>query len=316
MTSEAGAARRTPAVDPVLWDAVHDLERPDLDDVAGARRLMGSDGLPVASSEQRFGGTVRVHDTVAAGSRGPVRLRVHRPATGEPTSVVLLLHGGAFVGGDALTEHARSLRYVAETGCAVVSPEYGLAPELPYPAALDDCASALAWAAEELGTDVPVVVGGVSAGAALAAGLGLRVRDLGGPVIAALLLLFPVLDDRLATTSMRRYTDTPVWDAGNSALMWRDYLGGGPADAYAAPARAGSLDGLPPTYLAIAEVDPLRDEALDFARRLLDDEVTVDVRLWASTVHVFDQLVPDAPVSERSIADQVAFLRRIAGHQH
>lgn len=292
------------------------MQRVDLDNLLEARQLMGSEGLDVGSAEERYGPRVVVEDHQIDTGSGEIDARVYRPAeVGQERVAVLLLHGGAFVGGDLATEHARSLRFAAEAGCVVISPAYRLAPEHSYPHGLLDCYAVLEWIAGHADalhiSTQKLVVAGVSAGGALAAALSLMVRDRGGPSIRAQMLLYPVLDDRMATVSMLRFIDTPVWDAANSQKMWRLYLGNSNPDAYAAPARAESLRGLPPTYLLIAEIDPLRDEALEFGARLLSADVPVDIRLWAGGYHVFDQLLPDAKLSALSLADQISFIRRL-----
>lgn len=319
-----GRSSPTPALsgaaDAELNRAVGSMQRPDLDDLTTARILMGSEGLVTARAEEAFGERVSIeHRMVRSQGDRMIHVRIYRPVDAAgPCAGVLLLHGGAFVGGDLATEHARSLRYAAEGGVVVVSPEYSLAPELSYPDGLNDCVAVLAWMSDtgqSLGIDAErLAVAGVSAGGALAAGVALLARDRGGPHIRAQMLLYPVLDDRLQTDSMQRFVDTPVWDAENSHKMWRLYLGDTPPDGYAAPGRASDLRGLPRAYLLVAEIDPLRDEALEYGSRLLAAGVPVDIRLWAGCYHVFDQLVPDAAISDTSLRDQVTFIRRHLGH--
>ncbi|ROS28679.1 acetyl esterase/lipase [Rathayibacter sp. PhB127] len=300
-------------MDAELAAATELMLRPDLNDVEGTRRLMGSSTMQPSSAEMVFGGSVAIESRSVRLDGHDIGLRLYRPSA-SVGSALLFLHGGAFVAGDTLSENARCLRYAGDAGCLVVSVDYRLAPEHAYPHGLRDCRAVLRWMIEraaELGIDpARIAVAGVSAGGALAAGVSMLALDEGERVPRAQLLLFPVLDDRLHSTSMREFDATPVWDNRNAAVMWRLYLAGAPADEYAAPARRESLLGLPETYLLAAELDPLRDEALRFGARLLEDRVPVDLRLWAGTYHVFDQLVPDAAVSQASLEDQVRFLRR------
>ena len=247
----------------------------------------------------------------------PVRVYVHDlvgPREARPAVVVL--HGGGFIAGDLDTEDARCVRFATEGDCVVVAVDYRLAPEDPFPAAVDDCDSVVRWlvtAADELGVDAERIgVAGVSAGGALAAAVALRSRDRGDPRIAFQLLVNPVLDDRMATASIA-FVGTPLLDGPAVEALWRYYLGD-PHDTattspYAAPARATDLSGLPPTYLLTAELDPLRDEGLEFAARLLGAGVSVELRNVAGAFHGFDTL-PTA-VSRRAIDEQVAWLGRV-----
>lgn len=300
--------------DPELAAAIADSERPDLaGDLAEARRIMGSRDLPIAEAEAAYGSRVNVSEHAVVLEDRSFAVRVYSPVVRDVLApALLLLHGGAFVGGDRGAEHARSLKYAAEAGCVVVSPEYRLAPEHDYPAALNDVLATLEWmhSPELLIDSGRVGIGGVSAGGALAAGAALKLRDQGRQQLHALLLLCPVLDDRLQTRSMAELTEAPIWDPANSREMWALYLRGGRADEYAAPARASRLHGLPPSYVSAADGDPLRDEALSFAGRLIEDGVPVDLRLWSGTFHVFDQLAPHARLAQHALADQLQFLRR------
>ena len=144
----------------------------------------------------------------------------------------------------------------------MVSVEYRLAPEHPFPAGLRDCFAVLTYLAKnaaELGIDPRHIgVAGNSAGGGLAAATALMARDQGGPELCMQYLSIPELDDRLETPSMRAYTDTPVANRANVILTWQHYLAGQQATAYAAPARAAGLTGLPPSYVAVCEFDPLR----------------------------------------------------------
>jgi acetyl esterase/lipase len=220
----------------------------------------------------------------------PRQRRVSRPA-------LLFIHGGSFVTGGLHSEDDRCEAYAAGVGCAVFAVDYRLAPEHPFPAALDDCWLALTWIAEhaaDLGVDPRrLAVGGLSAGGALAAGVAQRVRDAGGPPLALQLLLFPVLDAAVDNTSNRLFTDTPVLDRRTVEVMWSLYLGpqwrrGGNPPRYASPAHAADLRDLPAAHICAAEFDPLRDEAVTYAQRLLEQDVSVNLRLYARTFHSFD----------------------------
>lgn len=245
-----------------------------------------------------------------------VTVRVYRPrGVTSPVPAVLKIHGGGFVTGSVETEHGMDVELCRELGVVVVSVEYRLAPEHPFPAALDDCSAALAWLHEDaktLGVDpTRIAVKGGSAGGGLAAALALLARDRGGPPICFQCLSAPELDDRLETESMQQFVDTPVWNRPSAEQSWAWYLGDAPRDQvshYAAPARATSLAGLPPAYIATSQFDPMRDEGILYAMRLLQDGVPVELHSTAGTFHG-SQVVADAGVTQRENAEVLAVLR-------
>lgn len=242
-----------------------------------------------------------------------LRVRLYRPKRlGPGGPAILWMHGGGFCVGDLDTTHREALSLADGVGATVVSVGYRLAPEHPYPAALDDCHRALVWLAEQDVDPSRIAVAGVSAGGGLAAALALRVRDLGGPAIRFQALLIPELDDRLGTPSMRAFTDTPGWTRNNAATSWRYYLGGREdVPAHAAPARAEDLSGLPPAYISAAELDPLRDEALVYGTRLLQAGVSTELHVFPGTFHGSTSI--PSGVSERQRAETAVALRQALG---
>lgn len=246
-----------------------------------------------------------------------VRIRVLRPqGGGSHLPGVLDIHGGGFAIGNAELDDGVNAGIVREVGAVVVSVDYRLAPETPYPGPAEDCYAVLRWFAEnaaELGVDAGrIAVLGDSAGGGLAATTALLARDRGGPALAMQVLIEPELDDRLETHSMVTGTDTPVWHRANAIKSWEFYLGGQPADGYAAPSRMDDLGGLPPTYLTVNELDPLRDEGLEYARRLLVAGVSTELHCYAGAFHGF-VLVPTAAITQRAIANLHGVLRRGLG---
>jgi acetyl esterase len=241
----------------------------------------------------------------------PVAVRLYRPQLAR--GAIVWLHGGGFVMGDLDTEHPWAARVADACGAVVVSVGYRRAPEDRFPAALNDAYAALTWTANhaaELGIDpARIAVGGHSAGAGLAAAVALRARDQQGPPIRFQLLNQPELDDRQETWSARHFTDTPWMTRDKLAASWRHYLGSQPASPYAAPARAADLSGLPPAYIATAEFDPLRDEAIGYALGLLQAGVPVELHQWPGTFHG-SQAILSAEISQRQIAELAAALRR------
>lgn len=302
-------------MDPELAEIVSLLPPVDLGDIVSTRATV-NELLAGLVTEIPGIETVDVQDLQIPGppDAPDVRVRVYRPKEADGlVGAALYLHGGGFVLGSVDTEHAGAAAIAIELGVVVVSVDYRLAPEDPFPAALDDCYFALVWLrdmAAELGVDLErVAVVGSSAGGGLAAGLALLTRDRKGPELCFQLLGIPELDDRLETTSMRTFTDTPMWTRGAAEQSWSHYLGPAPADGirvdvspYAAPSRATDLTGLPPAYISTAELDPLRDEGILYALRLLEAGVSVELHQFPGTFHG-SLMVTTAAVSRRTMAE-------------
>ena len=279
----------------------------DLTDPVTARKSLAE--LAAAAPAPDTMGMEIEDRTVPADPDVPVR--IYRPHRAQ--GAIVWLHGGGFVMGDLETEHPWAVRVADGSGAMVVSVGYRRAPEYRFPAALDDAYAVLAWAAEyaaEFGIDPGrIAVGGHAAGAGLAAAVALRARDQQGPPIRYQLLSQPELDDRQETWSARNFTETPFMTRDKVAASWRHYLGSAPASPYAAPARAADLSGLPPAYIASAEFDPNRDEAIGYAQRLLQAGVPVELHQWPGTFHG-SQAIVSAEVSQRQLAELGAALRR------
>lgn len=248
----------------------------------------------------------------------PVRIYMPKQAP-RPLGVLVNFHGGAFVAGDLDISQATVTRYADRAQIAVVDVDYRLAPEHPFPVGVEDCYAALEWTvtnADSHGLDpARIAVGGNSAGGGLGAAVALMARDRGGPTIAFQLLLYPVLDDRMTTRSVREMTTTPMWTGPACAHMWQHYLGDavGSDDVspYAAPARARDLSGLPPAYVLACEHDPLRDEDVDYAVALMHAGVSVDLHVVAGTFHGYNDM-PTA-ISKRATAEIADVLQRAIG---
>ncbi|MEU7044752.1 alpha/beta hydrolase [Streptomyces varsoviensis] len=277
--------------------------------IADPQRYAALRELPATPADDR----VKVEDLFIPGPGGKLRLRVYRPVTEATLPVILYTHGGAFTYGSPEAEEGRSLRYAAEAEAVVVSVDYRMAPEHPFPAAADDAYAALVWVAEhaaEIGGDPErVAVAGGSAGGNIAATTALRARDLAGPKVVFQALTYPGLDANLASDSAREFTDTPVLNRAAMEIGWTYYAPENPSTPYASPLHADDFAGLPPAYVAVAEVDPLRDEGRAYAERLSAAGVTTELVQVPGAVHGYDLLFPQAKVSERSLADQVRALR-------
>lgn len=293
-------------IDPELEAAISIFPPADLTDPITARQSLAelAAGAPAPDTTG-----MEIEDrTIHADPDVPVR--IYRPR--NPQGAIVWLHGGGFVMGDLETEHPWAARIASGSSAVVVSVGYRRAPESRFPAALMDSYVALEWAvehAEELGADSNrVAIGGHAAGAGLAAAVALRARDEHGPPIRFQLLNQPELDDRQKTWSALHFTDTPFMTRDKVAASWQHYLGSASASAYAAPARATDLSGLPPAYITSAEFDPNRDEAIAYALRLLEAGVSVELHQWAATFHG-SQAILSADVSQRQLAELDIALR-------
>ena len=228
-----------------------------------------------------------VHDATVAG----VPVRVYRPAA-PPTGIVVYFHGGGFcIGSIGLMDNvARELAHC--TGAAVVSVEYRLAPEHPFPAGLDDCEAVTRWALEHPsalgGTPERVAVAGESAGGNLSAAVALRLHGAGGAPLAAQVLIYPAVDDAHASYESRTSFDGIVISTKQRHLFHDAYTAGGDdRDPFVAPLHAETLAGLPPAIVVVGGCDPLRDEGLRYAQRLRADGVPVEELCCGGQPHGF-----------------------------
>lgn len=259
---------------------------------------------------------VRIVDDTVATESGGVAVRIYRGGEENPAPVILYCHAGGFALGNLDTDHRQCVELASRGRCTVVSVDYRLAPEHPYPAALDDAIAVLRWVATtatELGVDpARLAVGGSSAGAALAACLAHGAADGSLPAVAFQLLHQPVLDDR-ETASKAEFGTSPAFDGEAAELMWRHYLGPHARLPGSVPARRIQLGGLPPALITCAEIDPFRDEAVDYAVALLRAGVSAELHVFPRACHGFDSLLPDWSDSERLFALQGHALARTFG---
>ena len=255
---------------------------------------------------------------------GGVALTLLRPrGVAGDLPALYWMHGGGTVIGNRFMDDARLGEWCRMLSCICVSVEYRLAPEAPYPAAIDDCDQGLRFIGDhavELQLDPHRIgVGGRSAGGGLAAALALRSRDRDEDRIAFQYLEYPMLDDRMDTPSSQ-LDGLPLWSRESNAFGWRAYLG----DRYgtnqvppdAAPARAAELARLPTTFISVGTADCLRDEAIDFASRLCRADVSTELHVYAGAVHGFDMFA-DCAVARCAARDSADWLaRQFRRHPH
>jgi acetyl esterase len=312
----------TYAYDPELAPFVEMLPTSSLDtvdDLAAARSMITELLGQLNESVDLDGVAVTDHHAPGPDGSPDVLVRVYAPEGEAPAGgrpALLDIHGGGFVIGTIAMEVGFAVQVARAVGAVVAVVEYRLAPEHPFPAGVEDCYAALVWLhdhAAELGVDPErLAVGGQSAGGGLSAATALLARDRGGPSLCFQMLGIPELDHRLETTSMRTFVDTPMWHRANAIRSWEMYLGdqhGGDVSPYASPSMAADLAGLPPAYVTTMEFDPLRDEGILYALRLLEAGVSVELHSFPGTFHG-SAMMTAAAVSRRAGAELIDALQR------
>ncbi|WP_088320160.1 alpha/beta hydrolase [Kineosporia sp. R_H_3] len=263
---------------------------------------------------------VTTEDRTVPGPEGDpdISVRIYRPVGTSAATATLpgiyYIHGGGMVLGDVAGEDANAARLCEEVGAIVVSVEYRLAPENPHPAPVEDCYAGLTWTAANaagLGIDpTRLAIYGGSAGGGLALGTVLLARDRSGPALAFMMPIYPMIDDTNTSGSSHEITDIGIWDRAGNIEAWAWYLGGKPADHYAAPARATDLSGLPPAFIDVGTVDLFRDEDVAFANRLMQAGVPCELHVNPGSYHASEVFAPDAALSRRIWAMRIDALRR------
>ena len=238
-----------------------------------------------------------VEDRTVPGPAGAVPVRVYSPAAGEgPLPVVVFYHGGGWVIGD-LDSHDRECRAICNRANAIVaSVHYRRAPEAPFPAAFEDAVAALEWIganAAELGGDpARIAVAGDSAGGNLSAAVAIHARDNAGPRLCYQLLVYPAVDFASDYASEEENVDGPFLTVETMDWFKAQYLPAGvdASDPRLSPLRAASHEGLPPTLVVTAELDPLRDQGRAYAKALEAAGVPVTLHEYDGMAHLFFQL--------------------------
>ena len=271
----------------------------------------------LASIRENGGRPEAVHEVAELtipGPGGELPLRLYRPTGDRPLPTLLYFFGGGWVLGTIDTADGVSRSLANSSGALVAVVGYRLAPEHPFPAAVDDCYATVRWVAghaDEIGADpVRLAVGGDSAGGNLAAGVTLRSRADGQPLVGQL-LVYPNTDQLADDQSMRAADDPHLFNRHSVAWYRRHYLAdpGDAANPLASPLRAASLAGLPPALVITAEYDPLRDQGEAYARRLADDGVQVELSRYPGMAHGFFTMAGTVAASRSAIAQAASRLR-------
>lgn len=251
--------------------------------------------------------------------RTTIRLRIYRPGSIDaPTPALIWMHGGGHLIGKPEQDDSVCAQFVRELGITVVSVDYRLSPRYPFPAALDDCYSALQWAAsrpEQPGIDpTRIAVGGASAGGGLAAALAQLAHDRKEIEPASQLLVYPMLDDRTVLRADIDDSQNITWDQTSNRFGWESYLGrecgADEVPAYSVPARRTDLSGLPPAWVGVGDLDIFHAEAVAYAQRLKDCGVACELEVIPGAFHGFDVFGPRIPVVQEFRRSQIAALRK------
>ena len=263
-------------------------------------------------------GVAETHDIVLPGPHGEMNARIYKPHDLDPGAVILFLHGGGWARGSIITGEWACRAFAAESRLTVLSLEYSLAPERPFPAAIEDIAAAMDWCAAEgdaLGADGRrIILTGTSAGANLSITAALARRDAGAFPPIGLGLLFGPYGDNLETDSFKEYGPGQY---GLSHARVKQYLewyapaGESAKHPLISPIHA-DLTGLPPTLVAIAEFDVLRDDSFLLAGRLLAAHVPVTVRYYRDLAHGYALYARSVPAGRNALSDAAAFFRAVA----
>ncbi|ETX05451.1 MAG: hypothetical protein ETSY2_22870 [Candidatus Entotheonella gemina] len=256
-----------------------------------------------------------IEDRDIPGTAGSIPIRIYTPPGNGPFPVLVYFHGGGWVLGSIETHDPICRELTRAVGCVVVSVDYRLAPEHPFPIPLEDCYAAVCWVARSAsginGDAQRIAVGGDSAGGNLAAAVALTARDRGVPSLAYQLLIYPVMDCAFDTDSYRENGDSYFLTKDMMVWFWQHYVRHEEHRLHpqAAPLRAHHFYGLPSTLLLTAEFDPLRDEGKAYAERLQAAGVRVEYRCYEGMIHGFLGLTSRLETAARAMAETAATLR-------
>ena len=256
---------------------------------------------------------IKVRKSKIEVKNGKTDVLVFEPKNEDCTLPALLyFHGGGFIYKAAPYHYSLAKTYARYAHCKVIMPDYRLTPTYPYPTPFNDCVQSLKWVinnSNRLNIDTnKIAIGGDSAGACLAAAVTLYAgkNDID---LCAQMLLYPVLDYKMESSSMQKYTDTPVWNSTLSRKMWELYLKDSKVDEYASPALASEFKNIPKTYIETAEYDSLHDEGIEYANKLKSNGIDVELFNTVGTMHGFDMASKSKTVIE-SVGRRTDFLRR------
>lgn len=297
-----------PVVDAIM-QAMHDANIPAFSECSPAEARAALEAMRSTGPPRQIPPLADIRDFRVPGNPS-VPVRAYSPG-GTVEGTIVYMHGGGWVTGDLETSHPPAATLAAASHCRVLSVDYRLAPEHPFPAALDDVMQVVGWAAAQGG---PVLVAGDSSGGNLAAAATLRARAAGGPAIAGQILIYPALDPAMVSDSHRENSALNyILTTEDMRWFWNHYAGAvAHKDMLAAPALAATLEGLPPAFVAVASHDVLRDEGIAYADRLRAAGVDTETHLYEGMVHGFVAFLGLVETADHALREMAAWARSVA----
>lgn len=296
-----------------LLSQLSQYPRPAVHDISSRRAAL--EAFVAQNGQERTlpDGIEKLVHQVQTGDNEPLTIYHYRKEqTPAKAPAIIHLHGGGYISLSAAQHETAVTNLVWASGVQMLSVEYRLAPEHPYPAALDDAWAALTWLqahADELCIDPSrIAVYGESAGGGLAASLAILARDRGlSPPLAKQILVYPMLDDR---TVVNHAGKLAFWDADDNATGWTAYLGKDvrgteEVSPYAAAARVESVEGLPSLYLDVPQLDMFVHEGTEYARRFLVANIPTELHVYPGLPHGFEGLAPTSGVTRRAVENRL-----------
>lgn len=295
----------------IALDYIQSIDVSDIDDTLDASRIFYEKFIPMAGEKETI---YKIENLEVPSFEQKINIRIYRPSNEKKLPVVIYFHGGWFNAG-GLESHDKPLRKLAKlSGAILISVDYRLAPEYPFPIGLNDCYNALEWIvlhAKILGLDLKrMAIAGDSAGGALATVITRRAIKNNLSKILCQALIYPVTDASLQTPSWQEFKDGPVLNYEGAVHAWNLYLPNIKEikNPDVSPLYADGLSDMPSTLIIIAEYDPLRDEAILYAEKLQKSGVTVQQSLYKGMVHGFFQMGGIIEDGSRAIGETAQFL--------
>jgi len=291
---------------------------PEFPEIKTWRDGVASLGLQVASVKSPFDEDVKIEDQFIEANETRIRLRIYQLKNKRTDNPCFYwMHGGGLMGGSPEQDDIQMKQIVVETGATVVSVDYRLAPEHPFPTPLNDCYNGLMWVVNHrarLGIDLNrIALGGASAGGGLAAALAIMIKRKGELKLVHQSLTYPMLDDRNLTNSSFQITNLGLWDRSYNLFGWEAYLGSKHGRTYVpefgAASRENNLSGLPPAFISVGSLDLFRDEDLEYALHLMEAGVSTEIHFYAGAVHGFDWHLPDGPMTISFLSKRINALK-------